>query len=1407
MRKLNVRFLIVLLVVALAGGAGLYFLHRFQQGRIARGLLFQAERAKQEGQPDKAAQYYAQFLALQPDNNEVRIELGDLLEQQLEKQPIYARNPVSIIFLYDQVLLHDPERNDIRRKQVKLTLLPRLRRYQDALSHLDVLQKASPTDGELWQLRGLCLEGQAKFEEAEEAYRKAIDLPPDEVRSHELLARLLRERLNRHKDADDIIARMVERHGDGYEAYLTRARYRMEFKLGDIDQDAFEALKRAPDNLEAMLLAAKVEHGRRHYEKAVALLEDVIHRNPGDPRAYRHLSWIEYHLKRYDSAREQLQAGIVHCPESYELHTSLAELLIQGKMFDQVQKILAELESKGVRRDRLNYLTARIRVAQEKWSEAVAILDPLRAEVRYSNELSVQVNLLLAHCYRRLGDADRQLDALKRVIEFDAHSVPARQGIAALHAAQGRLDDAIREYQQLVSLANAPDHAGADLIRLLIVRRQRLPIEQRNWSDVNRMLEQLERRQPKSAELLLARSDLVAAMKPNGDGAREAVKLLTLACLTSKEPRLWLQLAHYAEAADGNGLAALDNARKVAGDIVEFRLKRAAILVNRSPGEFRRSLAALERPSIDYTEEQALQLSQGLGEVCFAAHDYANAFRILKTLADQRPHDLQSRLLLFEIALRQHDRESAARWLAEIDRHDPPGSSVHAIADARFQIFLAEEGDRAAADKAGAALQQLLHRRPGWPLVYQCLGRLADMNNDRAAAIEQYRQAVKLGDTDLRTHVRLVRLLSETNQQKEAEALLMQAKQQGNLSPERQRQLLQNLSPHLPGSTMQSFARGMLPGDSRDPHDHIWLGKMLWDTGDRPGAMSEFRKAIAQGGRIPDTWITLVQALAMNGQSDEARTLLDEAEKQLAAEQVPATLAVCLETLKQHDKALAQYQEALKVQPLDPHVVRRCVRLLLSLGRTRDAVNVLHQVAEKPLGLAKEDVAWARRNLAILGTANRRPEDFAKGFELLQKNESECGPLLEDMRARVILLAHQPPQPGRASPRQQAIALLEKIVPHSQATREDRFTLAKLYDAEKAWNKAEKLFRDVIDADPNNPAPRTHYVRRLLQLGKLDKAALPLQELRKLAPDAPATANLTARYHFQSGEIERMLAVLADHVQRGSGNSAEAANRAFAAAVLLDELARNVEQPPGAESARSRIKVTAMQMYQRSVGSRPEAILRAAALLSHFNELDLALQMLEQPNIPIHLKASATIAALRAAHAPADRCRKFEEWLRETGVNNPGAGLDMHLADLAEMQHRYGEAIQLYRKALRADPNNVVALNNLAWVLAHERKDLPQALEMIQRAITLAGPMVDLLDTRAKVYLALGRAAEAIQDLEDAIAEAPTALRYFHLAQAMERNASPDGAREAFQLAVRHGIDVRDLHPADVEEFERMKKS
>ena len=62
-------------------------------------------------------------------------------------------------------------------------------------------------------------------------------------------------------------------------------------------------------------------------------------------------------------------------------------------------------------------------------------------------------------------------------------------------------------------------------------------------------------------------------------------------------------------------------------------------------------------------------------------------------------------------------------------------------------------------------------------------------------------------------------------------------------------------------------------------------------------------------------------------------------------------------------------------------------------------------------------------------------------------------------------------------------------------------------------------------------------------------------------------------------------------------------------------------------------------------------------------------------------------------------------------------------------------------------PANVVALNNLAYLLALNGGSQAEALALIQRAIDQAGPDPEMLDTRALVYLKGGQADRAGKDL------------------------------------------------------------
>src|SRR5262249_11823664 len=112
------------------------------------------------------------------------------------------------------------------------------------------------------------------------------------------------------------------------------------------------------------------------------------------------------------------------------------------------------------------------------------------------------------------------------------------------------------------------------------------------------------------------------------------------------------------------------------------------------------------------------------------------------------------------------------------------------------------------------------------------------------------------------------------------------------------------------------------------------------------------------------------------------------------------------------------------------------------------------------------------------------------------------------------------------------------------------------------------------------------------------------------------------------------------------------------------------------------------------------------------------------------------------------------------------------------------------------EEENAVALNNLALLLALGGGGA-EALPLINRALDVAGPAPELLDTRAVVYLSMGRHDRAIEDLEEAVAESPLAPAYYHLAQAYHRAGKADEAGDRFRKAIAAGLRPEVLHPLE----------
>jgi tetratricopeptide (TPR) repeat protein len=145
------------------------------------------------------------------------------------------------------------------------------------------------------------------------------------------------------------------------------------------------------------------------------------------------------------------------------------------------------------------------------------------------------------------------------------------------------------------------------------------------------------------------------------------------------------------------------------------------------------------------------------------------------------------------------------------------------------------------------------------------------------------------------------------------------------------------------------------------------------------------------------------------------------------------------------------------------------------------------------------------------------------------------------------------------------------------------------------------------------------------------------------------------------------------------------------------------------------------------------------------------------------------------------------------------------LVSFLEIQGRYDDAEKLYGDVIAKDPNNYVALNNLAWLLALRGHNADEALKLISRAMEIAGPLPELLDTQAVTYMALGDAEKAVQVLQQVMKEKPSAASSFHLAKAQLMGKNRPGAQGAFDQAEKLGLKPDQLHPLEQADYMQLR--
>ncbi len=280
--------------------------------------------------------------------------------------------------------------------------------------------------------------------------------------------------------------------------------------------------------------------------------------------------------------------------------------------------------------------------------------------------------------------------------------------------------------------------------------------------------------------------------------------------------------------------------------------------------------------------------------------------------------------------------------------------------------------------------------------------------------------------------------------------------------------------------------------------------------------------------------------------------------------------------------------------------------------------------------------------------------------------------------------------------------------------------------------EAEKIYRNLLENDPDNRSARLFLLRLLLQDNRLDEAVSMVSATQDPLHFAVAAAAMLMD-EKRLDQAEKLLSRL--EKQEGMPDGLY-----FYHAALLYESDTDIER---ALSYLDRVSPESSE-YDKALRMKVRVLYEQKRFPEALQALD-ALRRLHPEDVEPLLLASELYAGQKDFDA-ADKA--VEEALR-LHPDNEGAAFQQ--AYLQELRGNRKKAMELMEKFITRYPDNALALNYVGYNLADGNRELDKAYKYIQRAVELEPDTDFILDSLAWVHFRRGELDEAWEQIQKAL--------------------------------------------------------
>jgi tetratricopeptide (TPR) repeat protein len=314
------------------------------------------------------------------------------------------------------------------------------------------------------------------------------------------------------------------------------------------------------------------------------------------------------------------------------------------------------------------------------------------------------------------------------------------------------------------------------------------------------------------------------------------------------------------------------------------------------------------------------------------------------------------------------------------------------------------------------------------------------------------------------------------------------------------------------------------------------------------------------------------------------------------------------------------------------------------------------------------------------------------------------------------------------------------------------------------------VLRAYLSKYPGASEIRLQYARALLELKQYKQARDEFLRLADEAPDNPEMAFAIALISLQMGDLEGAEAQLKQALSKGKKDQ------------------DTVQYYLGQLSEARKNDDEAIEHYRQVKGGEHQfaAQIRVAYLLNKRGQYAEARQQLHTINPADNQQRAQLVLIeaqiLRAVNQYPEAYRLLKQNL-EKMPNHPDLLYETGMAADLNGEHELFE--QLMRKLIHMKPDHAHAYNALGYSLLERKERIPEAMELVKKALQLAPDDPAIIDSMGWGYYRSGDLEESIKLLRRAYAANPDPEIAAHLGEVLWQRGDKEEARKIWQESLK----------------------